>query len=681
MASQPTDIMDERADAFLSKGRGLVQREQYNEATSFFLKVSAMCGCGVLPMKKPCACKDLRKAIAGNAVEDGRWKEPIRSVKDLASDTLELELKKKCICSARSGRRCKWPYHIAALGHMADAEYARGDEDLAFAYAYQLVNLNPRDPKGYLHLGMLFTRKRDRIMAYLTYEHGSQLVSSRGSGSDGYSELVRLREMGRRWAIRFDPLPALPAELAIMVFRQINSTSLVRCLRVCKGWKKFLTLHDGPYGGIAQTLWRSLNFTNTRVARNRIKPVTIANYYNYAGQQFRDVTIDRNDWDDSLTRLLLKARGLESLSFQGRTRTSIHFPPQMPTLPRLKALKLSRLVQCEDQALARLLRASAETLEELCLLQLQTDIFLSCPVRIPPLRNLRSLRIAGYPGLDLPLLKLRALAPSLKELWLGGGIFCSSTPDESLDDEDIALWDELESFLVEDYVEFETTSRIYPLLSSNLREIRLRGKAVLSICRQGRMIDQQLSYPCLDKAKKLSIDYSINPPLPPGLFEALVRPGLESGSLEELDWRMFPFHEIDLNDSRFSWFASDKLKYLGTNGIGAHVGDDWATGDFWMKLAQRFPNLESIDISSEGIRNSALASLIQRGIRTIYQEGRTSRAALLDTLLDDGDKVKIVEGRYPVFCSHREDREMIDSFETVPRAGIRRESVRQTENA
>lgn len=90
-------------------------------------QIATSCPCGVKPRLSPCLCKSLVRAI-----EHG---------------TLEDELKKKCICSAKSDVRCKNVYHVGALDGLAAIHEVKVDYDVAVVNAEAMINLAPREPK------------------------------------------------------------------------------------------------------------------------------------------------------------------------------------------------------------------------------------------------------------------------------------------------------------------------------------------------------------------------------------------------------------------------------------------------------------------------------------------------------------------------------------------------------
>jgi hypothetical protein len=68
-------------------------------------------------------------------------------VRAIENGTVEDELRKKCICSAKSSVRCKSANHVDALDGLAAVHEAKGLVDVAIVNAEAMINLAPREPK------------------------------------------------------------------------------------------------------------------------------------------------------------------------------------------------------------------------------------------------------------------------------------------------------------------------------------------------------------------------------------------------------------------------------------------------------------------------------------------------------------------------------------------------------
>ena len=143
----------------MDRGKELYAQKHYAEAAKHFVKAIDSCPCGIAYREKPCLCKSILAAIENKALKD--------------------ELRKNCICSAKSGRRCERKPHVDALDYLAAAREKEGLLEESICCTEQLINLSPREPKGYLRLGKALRLQGKPLVACETYVVGAQLVSAK----------------------------------------------------------------------------------------------------------------------------------------------------------------------------------------------------------------------------------------------------------------------------------------------------------------------------------------------------------------------------------------------------------------------------------------------------------------------------------------------------------------------
>ena len=189
----------------MEQGRQFYAAKQYAQAIEVFTQVINSCRCGVQLRDKPCLCKNLLTSIE--------------------KDSLRDELKKSCICSARSGRRCEDPAHIDAFDSLA-ATYEKEDRiEQSLSCAEQMVNLAPRNPKGYLRCGKVLRLQGLPNLAHRTYRAGIDVVSKKHA-SHPLLQKLREQEDKLRRLMRADPLIMLPFELVCLIFQQVDFRTL-----------------------------------------------------------------------------------------------------------------------------------------------------------------------------------------------------------------------------------------------------------------------------------------------------------------------------------------------------------------------------------------------------------------------------------------------------------------------
>lgn len=143
----------------MERGKELYAQKQYADAARYFIRALESCPCGIAYRDKPCLCKSIVASIEARALKD--------------------ELRKPCICSAKSFRRCERKPHVDALDSLAAAREKAGLLEETVACTEQMINLSPREPKGYLRLGKVLRLQGRPQLAYEAYTAGAQLVAAK----------------------------------------------------------------------------------------------------------------------------------------------------------------------------------------------------------------------------------------------------------------------------------------------------------------------------------------------------------------------------------------------------------------------------------------------------------------------------------------------------------------------
>jgi tetratricopeptide (TPR) repeat protein len=191
----------------MDQGRRCYALGQYPEAAAAFARAVDECRCGITLRDAPCLCKKVVEAIESNSLRE--------------------ELKKRCICSAKSDRRCDNPAHVDAFDSLAAVYEKQGMLERCLSCAEQMINLSPRDPNVYLRLGKVLRLQGSAILAYRTYEQGLELAG-RASKSPNHALLPKLRDLRDKIKrlIKTDPLSILPLELVCMIFEIVDFRTL-----------------------------------------------------------------------------------------------------------------------------------------------------------------------------------------------------------------------------------------------------------------------------------------------------------------------------------------------------------------------------------------------------------------------------------------------------------------------
>ncbi|RYO94316.1 hypothetical protein DL766_000593 [Monosporascus sp. MC13-8B] len=548
-------------------GRQLYGAERYSEAAEAFRQVINSCPCGIHVREKPCLCKNILGGI-GN-------------------DSLRHELKKTCICSAKSERRCGNATHIDAFDSLA-AVYEKEDcLEQSISCAEQMINLSPREPKGYLRLGKVLRLQGLPNLAYHVYKTGAGLVEEK---HPNHALLQKLKDqeakLTRLMSLRVDPVAKLPFELVSMIFRQVDFRTLCRCLSVCKTWKTVLT------GKQAQQLWRIQHYTyHRRIPKSPVLPKTLMTYAFFAGNGVTDLSID-NCWrfglktnslpnglpnNNSLSLILSRCKQLKHLKLRGGGAQVTLDGLFNIQLPALESFYLGYGIRLPAHVLVWLLKGSPN-IRELSIFDLigrstEQYVFSNFPV----LKNLKTIRLAN----------------GAQRIHVNMSLFLGSNA-------------------VVRPLQLAAAGKLVPeFRPETIRELYLEA------------YDSALILSELPDCRGLTgiQKFSLNTrdPLRMDRFEALLRPSFTSGSIEELSLSPFPLATVDLNNPEMDWFRGDSLSCLSLTGLTLDGRGN--PSDALVDVVSRFPNLHCLNINRECIPPPTLARIVsQTRVRTIYHQ-------------------------------------------------------------
>ncbi|KAI3326085.1 hypothetical protein HD806DRAFT_489165 [Xylariaceae sp. AK1471] len=605
--------------ANLARAKEYYSKKKYSKAAAIFKQVASCCVCGVQAKTSPCLCKSLVRAIENGTVDD--------------------ELRKKCICSAKSNVRCKSANHVDALDGLAAIHEAKGLVDVAIVNAEAMINLAPREPKGFLRLGKLLRLQGSYRTAFLTYQQGIELVKKKNPSHELLPVLHQVKDKIRFRAFATDPLKALPIELIAMIFENLGLRSLCRCLQVSKSWKALLTNGDKTM----QSLWRVQHFGP---CKKFVRLAHLQRYATYSGSQVTELVIGdcRQFGMDSykLKWIVTSCRSLRVLKLQAPSdmEQGLVDLAMNPCLPRLTSLYLGFHVPVMKGFLHQIVTSSAETLQELSILNLP-DCFVQEDAKWPVLKNLRTLRLGRASWKMIARVDLSPFmrtSPNIEEVWLQN-ISVHFSPLTELDP-----WPRLKRVFLGESVEWPLLLEhgLPFCLSSEIEELHVRSHTSgLALLRRPLEQDPD-TYPEPKNLQKFSVDYQlfmVDPHYPEEL-QRWIRPGLESGSLKELGLGAYPRRHLD-------WLRSDHLTFLSIRGLSLQVGTDpHVIDEAFFDLIGRFPNLVALDISKEPISNGALGKAIQRGIKTVYHRGGYYEKAEVRRWARKEHNAQIIEGDY-----------------------------------
>ncbi|KAI1366148.1 hypothetical protein F5Y08DRAFT_301787 [Xylaria arbuscula] len=609
-----SDLDPDALAAGLVKAKAYYNEKQYAKASSTFKQIANSCSCGVQVRTSSCHCKSL--------------------IPSLTDNTFDTELRKKCICSARSDVRCKVSGHLDALDGLAAVYEARGLSDIAIIIAEAMINLAPREPKGYLRLGRLLRLQHSFHPAFMTYKQGIMLVSKKNPSHPLLSTLRQMETKVRYSAVATDPFTVLPLELVAMILKNTDFRSLCRCLRVSKSWTTLLTTKDA----IIQSLWRAQHFNRCT------KPVRaghLQKYATYAGGQVTELVIgDCHRFGVNLNTFqwIASCRSLQVLNLGSPMPIDIPDYSSIlntPCRPQLTSLYFGFKTPFMVKFLHKIVTSSATTLQELTILNFPSRTSTSTEgiedVNWPVLLRLRVLRLGSPPSVGMSGIDLAPFvhtSPNAEEVWLEGGCFEPGDWQK----QPSSPWPHLKKLFIGRHF-------INPpfLLPPDLEELHLMSILHVRVLLITQMF-QDPAIPITLNLRKLTLrDHLPNPWL--SYMESWIRTGLESGRTTELGMA-FP-------KPLPHWLRSEHLKFLSLKGLSIEFGaDPYALEEAFVDLLDRFPNLEGLDVGQEPLSNTALAKAVRRGVKLIYHRGDYNQRTEVREWALKEYKARIVEGDY-----------------------------------
>ncbi|KAI1501442.1 hypothetical protein F5X99DRAFT_199857 [Biscogniauxia marginata] len=611
--------------SLLQKGMAYYFQEKYVKAIVVFTQVANACSCAVRVWKQSCPCKSLLGAIE--------------------NDTLKDELKKKCICSAKSDRRCKNVTHLEALDSLAAAHEKDGRLDQALCDAEMMIALSPREVKGYLRLGKVLRLKKSNNLAYLAYLRGAQLVAEK---NPNHHLLPKLRELSgkARSLFKVDPIAKLPIELVVMIFKHVGFRSLCRSLRVSKKWKDYLTASKEK---VIRDLWRAPTYTyGPRQSRNWVTQSAFRTYSSYCGHQITELTVDDCHRfglnQNKLHTMLSLCPRLNSLILRGQPLSPLDKLPDHIHLPKLTRIYLGQNVACTVNFFDQILTASTSTLTELSIFGIAT-----MDQHWPMLDKLKVIRLrvrTFQQPFDLPYFMSRM--PNVEEVWINNVDIQSIQPlDQTYP------WKRLKSLFLKDIHLNMFDGGNFEFLHPEIRELCLEGDRAHYLCyREAFPTEHNTKHVMLGALRKFAIN--TRRPLTQEEFEHYVRAGIASGSLRELDLKPFPPAALNRGNKNLDWFKSEHVTFLGLSRLSAEVGNSIDNADdALLALVDRFPNLQALDIGLEAVENATLGKIIKKGVKTIYHRAGHHR----DEVKHWAQRfdAKVIDGPYPHTPSQHPD--------------------------
>ncbi|KAK3373441.1 hypothetical protein B0T24DRAFT_623163 [Lasiosphaeria ovina] len=638
---------------------------EYSAALTPLLQAISACQCAPTTHGKDKSCNMLQCIEAAN--------NPDRP------DALVIVAKSPCSCGF-SWPSCADPLHIKAVDLLAECLERAGHYAAAFSTGLGLIRLDPASPAGYCRvikiLRHLLTNYRGsnpnvaRSLAVVlrdgklsSVNQLRELIRSfvkagiynmnkyRHSPDDKYHLVIRA--MAHKLDMpeaRQDPVRKLPREILGMVLSYLDSTAVLRCVRVSKQWNEVFVSD--------KTLWREF-----RLGKPRSPGRFLGNFLNKHGHIRTLVINDAGKFALTSLKMSMLCRGLPDLE-----RLSLGCVVPLAESIKLDCVAGKHLTKLTHLTLkggalvvavfGPLAQLASRTLEALHLFEFETHIdgiFAS-----NPMPRLKRLRLSHQVNLTKSYLNEAALrlewvtkaTPNLEAFFIDHSLLSGCQSTSSFDG--AQGWPCLRSLVIGSGTILIHQQRIQlrclPPFAKNLRSLEILSTNVpltqnmlFTAHSANGLIYKRLglseeSFPSeLLGLPELQV-FRCRVAITPELLEHVIGPAAKSGTLEVLELTAsssgnglaivfgggFPSANIEKPAAELAFTYSDKIRWLGLSNFNWSVHYSGFDGQPFLDWLAGFPNVDTVAVYPGNYGNTApfILKLISAGgaLKTVYQE-------------------------------------------------------------
>ncbi|KAK6844842.1 hypothetical protein PG990_003205 [Apiospora arundinis] len=529
----------------------------------------------------PCTCRDLLKALEEN--------------------NLRALLTTRCKCKAKLDKRCRDRVHMDALNVLTliAMKMSKGRSATAISFATEMIWRNPRDTNGYLRLGQILRRDQKPAIAFQAYTQGAALVA------DKYPDDPRLEKMREQAGIvekvmhKVDPILTLPLELINMIFTQLTTTEICRCLQVSKAWKTKLESAD------ARNVWLNQSYTLRGTKHGLSNKVFHRYIQSYTCGRLKSFSIKDNSGFLARNFALFSrcCSELQHLTLKG----PINLADCLATASvpyRLETLHIGNEVKYSAKSMDKFLTYCSKTLRELSLLSLPDSEGRVWAPSWPELPVAETLRLASDMGTIIHLPTIAGSTPNIRELWLDQIAFRAQASDVP----ESGFWPKVKQLYCRRVFRnfIGNLSPGPPLLgiSEHANELFI-DKCDLKVFFGDKEIYEGSYDSRLANLQSLSITECMNAGREDKI-QRLITPSLESENLVSLQLDPYP-----LLDQSYAWFRNQCVKHLKVGGLNLLHGQIDLDATLTAIVTQ-CGALESLDVGKEAVQVGTLVAFIKK---------------------------------------------------------------------
>ncbi|KAH7149550.1 hypothetical protein B0J13DRAFT_621398 [Dactylonectria estremocensis] len=651
------------AESTIQEARQHYAEKRFKSALEQFTRAMKLCPCARGLRRERCTCKNFEKV----ALEGG---------------SIFNEAMYTCKCSVgKTFNKCDNALHIQALDYRAATFEALQELNRAQRDAEWILELAPRVLEGYLRLGKIARLQKKYEFAWKVYNTGIEVGKIHGLGANPKMQtLYTLRQPLQRRFSRRDPLKN-PQEIVQRIFHFIDFATLVRCLRVSKSWRGYVSSRGN------ERLWRAFIFQKEFPLRFAPSTAAVKALLSYSGNDVREVIISNAQrfrlTQKKFNAILQASKNLERLSMREAINEQLQIPARRPLVfNKLAHVQLENFLKSQPNFLRMLVIHCAETLQSLHLSALpavgsRTDL------ELPNLPQLKLLWLeehdSPYP-LRLEIFTFAAKSPRVQHLRLHDVRLGYDELHRDISSTEIdELWKDLKTFTlgVEDITVWDPeTAEIVQKLTALRRgtdfqhidfDFHWKWDEHGPLARGGlrRMFNHQLTpltvngvdlYNQYDDLRSMRLTHAV---ISSTVMERSVAGAVQAGKLHTLDL-VFPLERHGSAEGAASteylreheWLrGATSIRNMGVFNFRfrSHPRDDEMPLPAFLAS---FPNLETLEIRSQHYDITEFYTVLEAilkvtKLRTLYQTAM--QGVLLDwlTALTEKAGVELISGTRP----------------------------------
>ncbi|KAI9055609.1 hypothetical protein LZ554_000554 [Drepanopeziza brunnea f. sp. 'monogermtubi'] len=451
--------------------------------------------------------------------------------------------------------------------------------------ARSMIELKPKQSKGYLRAGKILQLQEKQDLALKIYARGLEKVPASGTDRDrqhltSFYEQLRSRMKPSK---NRDILGRLPLELALMVCHHLSMRDRVIGLAVCKGWKKMLEGH--------KELWTTLD---TSYARKAVSLKSLQIHFRRSSYTLDRALITLRAYIDErkMKHLTKYCKQLRELHISGSGSIGDTLVSALPGEVKIERLTISQNTEITLHYTQMVLHKCRDSLIDVKFLKVTGSKISFIPGRWSMAKSIKSIHLGTVEDACLDFNGLRDATPNATSVILNGWKIMLPLIDAK-------NWTALERL---DLTNTSITS--LPKYPATLKHLVLRKNPKLTF---GVNDELPAPLPLLETFACSSTSLDGN------ALKLIVGDSIEGGNLKSLELGDRHVNERP-NLVKDDFPASETVEELSLAGM---LLDDRSAPE----VVGLYPNLKRLDMSNTRITGVSVKAFVKMGIKWLKING------------------------------------------------------------